>query len=126
MLVPAALLFALAASARPARLVERQDDRSPMDVGFQFKNDGRCILPKGTIGEGEPIVAEDCTGSTFSGWNLDGAAVGNAHQLRVANTNLCVAAGTDCELGKALSFDAHNPLSFFLPAASPRPFGPRR
>lgn len=99
------LALAVMAVARPgpARPSEREaaaaahDRGKPRDVGFQFQNDGRCIHPNWTLVAGEPIVAEGCKGSKFPGWNLNGASIGAAHHLKVANTNLCLSAGTNRE-----------------------------
>ncbi|CAK9781298.1 hypothetical protein CC85DRAFT_328715 [Cutaneotrichosporon oleaginosum] len=91
------LLIALAASAnareRPARLPRAEV--KPVDVGFTLKKDAWCISPSGGQA-GDFVVAENCTESAqFPGWNLGGSAIEKGHHLRVANTTLCLSAGTD-------------------------------
>ncbi|BEI84906.1 hypothetical protein CcaverHIS002_0503070 [Cutaneotrichosporon cavernicola] len=91
----APLLFALAASARegPARLPRA--DPALVDAGFTLKNREWCIAPSGAQA-GDGVVAENCTQSAkFPGWNLSGGRIDSPHHLRVANTTLCLSAGTN-------------------------------
>lgn len=97
MFVAVPLLLALAASARerPARLPRA--DPQVVDVGFTLTKGEWCVTPDGAQA-GDGVVAENCTKSEkFPGWNLSGSGINVAHHLRVANTSLCLSAGTDCE-----------------------------
>lgn len=100
MLLTTALLLAMTASAQPARLPRDEPNtglnRWHSDTGFQIYNGKRCVTVYQNLQANEAVVAEDCTGSTFLGWNMNGGAMGNTNHIRVANTNLCLSAGTDC------------------------------
>ncbi|GMK55655.1 hypothetical protein CspeluHIS016_0207110 [Cutaneotrichosporon spelunceum] len=98
----ASLLLALAASARegPDRLP--RTDPAATEVGFTLMKGEWCIVPSG-----EAVVAENCTLSAqFPGWNLGGGRINYSHHLRVANTDLCLSAGTDWS-----QWDNHLPLT---------------
>lgn len=100
MLATTALLLAMTVAAQPTRLPRDEPNtglnRWHSDAGFQIYNGKRCVTVYQNLQANEGIVAEDCTGSTFLGWNMNGGAMGNTNHLRVANTNLCLSAGTDC------------------------------